>query len=263
MNNISIIIVTFNPGSQIRRLVNNLLKIKIVDRNIEIIIVDNASNDNSLGQIDKTKKVQIVRNDINLGFSKAVNLGIKFALKKNAGTIILVNQDVDFTNDFISPLLFNNNDIVSPVIKFKRNNQWVYDYGGLINFRIGRIHHRELDYPVTISKGRVDYVGGCCMLIRRKVIDKIGLFDERFFMYFEDADFCLRAKKMGYTTSIEPKSIIVHNFQEGKYREIKKYRYLITSNIIFINKYLGYKIPLGYLYILGLSVKIIINLLLK
>jgi len=123
MNNISIIIVTFNPGSQIRRLVNNLLKIKIVDRNIEIIIVDNASNDNSLGQIDKTKKVQIVRNDINLGFSKAVNLGIKFALKKNAGTIILVNQDVDFTNDFISPLLFNNNDIVSPVIKFKRNNQ--------------------------------------------------------------------------------------------------------------------------------------------
>ena len=122
MNNISIIIVTFNPGSQIRRLVNNLLKIKIVDRNIEIIIVDNASNDNSLGQIDKTKKVQIVRNDINLGFSKAVNLGIKFALKKNAGTIILVNQDVDFENDFISPLILNNNDIVSPVIKFKRNN---------------------------------------------------------------------------------------------------------------------------------------------
>ncbi|PIP32173.1 hypothetical protein COY59_05685 [Candidatus Gottesmanbacteria bacterium CG_4_10_14_0_8_um_filter_37_24] len=263
MNNISIIIVTFNPGSQIRRLVNNLLKIKIVDRNIEIIIVDNASNDNSLGQIDKTKKVQIVRNDINLGFSKAVNLGIKFALKKNAGTIILVNQDVDFTNDFISPLLFNNNDIVSPVIKFKRNNQWVYDYGGLINFRIGRIHHRELDYPATISKGRIDYVGGCCMLIKSKVIENIGLFDERFFMYFEDADYCVRARKSGYNIDVESKSIVVHNFQEGKYREIKKYRYLIASNIIFINKYLGYKIPLGYLYIVVLSMKIIINLILK
>jgi GT2 family glycosyltransferase len=97
------------------------------------------------------------------------------------------------------------------------------------------------------------------MLIKREVFEGIGYFDERYFLYFEDVDFCLRAKRANFQISVEPKSIITHQLIEGKNKPFSRQLQLIKSNFIFINKYLNWRIPLGYLYLLALTGKIIIK----
>jgi GT2 family glycosyltransferase len=175
----------------------------------------------------------------NLGFAAAVNIGIKKALAGGADKILLVNPDIK-----IKKIDFKNGDVVAPVLKFKRDGEWVYDHGGRVNWLIGRTTHIE-------SPGEIDYVSGACMMIDKKVFAKIGFFDERFFMYFEDVDFCLRAKQAGFKISIS-NTTVIHNLTKDPTR----IDYAIISNKKFILKWipLPNKI-LGLLYLLALFLK--------
>ncbi len=177
--------------------------------------------------------------NINLGFAAAVNIGIKKALAGGADKILLVNPDIK-----IKKIDFKNGDVVAPVLKFKRDGEWVYDYGGRVNWLIGRTTHIK-------SPGEIDYVSGACMMIDKKVFAKIGFFDERFFMYFEDVDFCLRAKQSGFKISIS-NTTVIHNLTKDPTR----INYALTSNFKFILKWIRwpYKI-LGLLYWLAIFLK--------
>ncbi len=259
-----IIIVSFNNSEDLERLLKSLGKEKVTGWELEIVVVEN-------GEVAKNKeqrtnnKVRIIYNNKNLGFAKGANISIKFALDKGADSIVLLNPDTEVKSGFIQPLVNNSADIVSPVIKFKRDEKWVYDLGGRINWWIGRTGHLEsTNYPIIqLSNYPIDYVSGCCMYIKRQVFEKIGLVDERFFMYFEDADFCTRAGKAGFKIGIEPKAVITHKLIEGEERNgYKKYN-LLRSNFIFINKYLGRRKFIGYLYLFMLAVKIGINAIMR
>lgn len=188
-------------------------------------------------------------NKINRGFAKGANLGIKKALVKGATKILLINPDVDITKEEISKLAENNADIVSPVLKFERNGKTVLDYGGKVNWLLGRTTHNEN------KRGKIDYVSGACILISSKVFEKIGLFDEKFFMYFEDVDFCLRAKAAGFNVSVDKNIVVDHQISEHKYSEdnLKK-SYVLASNKYFMQKWLPWysKLP-SYAYLAYLS----------
>jgi len=200
-----VIVVDYHGGQKLARCLQALKKIAA-----RIVVIDN--------------------NQTNRGFAKAVNLGIKQALQQQATHILLVNQDVVIQKNFLPPLLKNKADIVAPIIKFKRNNRWVQDWGGQINFLSGTTKHRS-------SSGPIDYLSGCVVLIKAAVFQKIGLFDERFFLYFEDVDFCLRAQKAGLQIAVEPKSTAVHFLEEGRQRSFFKKRHHLKSRLLFINKY--------------------------
>lgn len=182
------------------------------------------------------KEIIIVDNNkINRGFAKACNLEIKKSLKADA--VLLLNPDTVVDQNFLGPLLKNKADIVGPVIKFRRQERWVYDYGGRVNRSCGRTTHIENHRLVNIGD-QIDYVSGCAMLIKRKVIEKIGLLDERYFLYFEDVDYCLQAQKAGFKIEVEPKSIITHLLQEKRsYRQ--KYQ-LLRNNLRFINRWIPF-----------------------
>ena len=107
---------------------------------------------------------------------------------------------------------------------------------------------------------KIDYISGCAMCVKRKVFEKIGLFDERFFLYFEDADFCTRAKRNGYNITVNPDVVIFHQLSGGlsKKNLVVKYN-LLKSNYTFICNYLGLKIPLGLIYLILFFFKLLLK----
>ncbi len=255
-----VIIVGFNNGEDVMRIVESLGKEEVSGWELKIIVVDNGGNQKFNSQ-QSTFNIKIIKNQKNLGFAKGANIGIKYALKNGAERILLLNPDTVVEPGVIKTLIANEADIISPVIKFQRNDQWIYDFGGRINWWLGRTNHLESSKLTMkqLNNEIIDYVSGCCMLIKHQVFEKIGLFDERFFLYFEDVDFCVRAKRAGLKVAVEPKVSIIHNLTEGVKKPFSSQLELIKSNVKFIYKYLGFTKPLGYLYCLVLSVKLCIN----
>lgn len=205
------------------------------------------------------KKVLVIDNNLeNRGFSTGCNLGIKQALKDKVDAVLLLNQDTVAEKSFLGPLLANSSDIVGPVIKFKRRGKLVYDFGGKINWWLGRAKHIESDSILNTKYSAPDYVSGCAMLIRWPVLEKIGLLDERYFLYFEDVDFCLRAKKAGFKIAVEPKSMILHELSEQK-PLVQRWQ-MAKSNLIFINRWIPFwRRPIAWLYWFLISVKILLT----
>lgn len=202
-------------------------------------------------------KVEVVDNNLkNIGFAAGVNVGIRRALEKAADAVLLLNQDTIVEKNFLMVLVKNPADIVGATIKFKRHNKWVYDYGGKINWWLGRTKHIESDSILDTQYSFPDYISGCAMLIRRPVLEKIGLLDERYFLYFEDVDYCLRTQKAGFKIGVEPKSVIFHELSERK--PLAQRRQLAKSNLIFINHWIPlWRRPIAWLYWFLISVKIL------
>jgi len=262
MTKLFVIVLNFNNGKDIITCLQFLIK---SCPRVNTIVVDNGSTDGSMEKIlkqvqDDNRNLKIIENKRNLGFAKGMNKGIRFALKKGAERVLLLNPDTEVNKGFLEPLLTNGADVVGPIIKFKRKGQWVYDFGGKINFWIGRTSHDEYLKSDVKNLKSPDYLSGCCLLIRRKVFGKIGLLDERYFLFFEDADFCLRAQKTGFKVALEPKSMILHKLSEGKKKPLYCLYHLIRSNLIFVNTWLPfYRRPLAYLYLVALGFKMLLN----
>ncbi len=212
------------------------------------VIVDYKSKILPLG----LETVVVDNNRINRGFAGGVNVGIKKALAKKATHILLINPDIKFAKTAIYSLLKVDSDIVSPVLKFIRDGKEILDYGGKVNWFLGRTTHNEN------IRGKVDYVSGACMLIRAEVFRKIGLFDQHYFMYFEDVDFCLRAKGAGFKVLVDKKTFVDHKIAEHKFSSnIAKKEYLIKSNEYFITKWVPWHFKwLAQIYILWLKTHI-------
>lgn len=206
------------------------------------------------------KEVSVVDNNKkNLGFAAGCNIGMRKTIKNGAEAFLLLNQDTVVNKDFLLPLLTNSADIVGPMIKFRRKEKWMYDFGGKINWWKGRTKHVESLKVSGFKSLKIDYVSGCAMLIKKPVWEKIGLLDERYFLYFEDVDFCLRAKKAGFKIKVEPKSIIVHQLAEGSSKPFIQRWQLVKSNFIFINSWITWwRRPVAFFYWLLLLIKVLV-----
>ncbi len=221
------IIIDFHSKREVSSLSKNISP--LVSR---IIIIDNS--------------------ETNRGFSKAVNLGVKQAIEEGATQVLLINPDINISRLNLEVLLNSNFDIAAPVLTFKRNKDTIYDYGGKVNFFLGRPTHLE-----NRKSENIDFVSGACMLIKTDVFKKIGYFDERFFMYFEDVDFCLRAKRDHLTVGVVEDSIVGHSISEHKVvKNSDKEKYILTSNYEFIKKWVPwYFSPFAFLYLSLLKLK--------
>lgn len=258
MKTLYIIILKFNGDEEIKECLRGI-RLANVPKGWErkILLVDNTPNKHISYFRENDKEITWIKNKTNLGFAKGVNKGIRYALKKGAEAVLLLNQDVLVNKDFLLFLLKNEKDIVGATIKFRRNERWVYDYGGKVNWKTGETTHIE-KFKISNSKFNIDYVSGCCMLIRRLVLEKVGFFDERYFLYFEDVDFCLRAKNAGFKIEVEPKAIVVHRIKEGRKKPLWQRLQIIKSNLIFINQWISFRYrPCAWLLLLGRGVKII------
>ncbi len=270
MTKIFIVILNFNGGEEVLACLGSLIKEgkRTNWREYRILLVDNGSQDGSIEQIKNLKlkmksdniKIKIIENEKNLGFAAGCNVGIRYALEHGAQAVMLLNQDTVAVRGFLRPLLENPAEIVSPVIKFKRGQDWVYDYGGRINWWLGRTEHFETKNQEPKTESQIDYVSGCAMFIKKPVFDKIGLLDERYFLYFEDVDFCLRAKATGFSVAVEPRSVVVHKLFEKEQKPLKQHLMVLKSNFLFANNYLPLcRRPVAFVYLLVILVKIVLG----
>ena len=239
-----IILLHYGEIENTMRCLYSLYNLEIADFSASIILVNNSNNQN-------------------LGFAGGMNVGIREALKdKNCSHVLILNNDTVLPKDLIIKLLETKKDITSPVIKFKWNGNWKYDFGGKIDWNIGRTFHLESNNIIPrFNSGRaIDYVSGCCMLVKREVFEKIGLLDESYFFYFEDVDFCVRARKAGFIIGVCADANIEHKLggSIGRWSN-KAIFYNLSSNAIFIAKHLGWKRPLGFGYLLLLIGKILLD----
>lgn len=247
MHKLSIIIVTWNNENIIEMCLDPL---DLNNESTEVIVVDNNSSDRTVEIIEtRYTSVKLIKNDSNLGYAKANNQAIEIS---SSDYILLLNSDAFVLKGSIESLIdfMNINKsvgIAGPQL-INPDGTWQRSYGRFptISFqlcnllqiqRVDRLinkwkwNHSQKDYPV-------DYIEGACMLIRRDVIKEIGLLDEDYFFYGEDADFCYRAKKAGWEVSFVIESRVVH-LRGASSTKKDKYKYMVPlmeSQYYFIKK---------------------------
>lgn len=182
------------------------------EKSVHIIIVNNDVTSLPVADFPDTS---IINNKKNLGFAAGVNIGIKKALKEGADAVLLLNNDTIITQPFLSVLTSqlerdSSIGIIGPAISFEKEGKKVFDIGGFINMWTGKTHHEEVESTGGYMPRTVPYITGAAMLIKREVFEKVGFFDEKFFFYYEDADFCLRAQKKGFSVMVNPQVSVIH-----------------------------------------------------
>lgn len=237
----SIIIPTWNGIQYIEDCLNSLLNQDYPD--CEIIVVDNASSDGTPDWVaERFPTVTLVRNERNLGFAGAVNAGLRAA---RGDVLMLFNQDAAARPGWVRAMVLGLT--ASPDIGIAGCKIYYWDgktiwHAGVIfpDPRMQMVHrgdgetdHGQYEQPVD-----VDAVTGAAIAIRRGVLNVIGLLDEDYFVYFEDIDFCLRAKEAGYRVVYLPQAVAQHRVATslgfGSLQIFERYH---RSRILFLLKH--------------------------
>ncbi len=212
----------------------------------EIVVVDNGSTDGSAEAIrGRFPRVTVIRNERNLGFAHACNQGLAYVFARGAGFALLLNNDTLIASDLLFRLVgvaqsHPHAGIFGPKICYadRPNVPWFTGirFRGQIYFvrTASPKYQVQSDVPTT-----VDFISGCGMLIRRSVYDRIGGLSEDYFMYYEDLDFCLRAKRAGFDIMYVPDALMWHVLSVssgGKDSPLKQY-FQIKSSLIFYRKH--------------------------
>jgi GT2 family glycosyltransferase len=225
---LSIIIVNFNTQDLLAKLLESIKNSTLGSLNLETIVIDNNSLDSSVEMIQKYfPKVILLKNKINLGFAKANNIGIRrargrYTLLLNSDTLLekntlrLMMEFMDEHKEFAAATCRVElpNKRIDPACHRGFPTPWAaFTYFiGLESFfpqsrTFGQYHQTWENLNVIHS---VDVISGAFFMIKTEVISKIGLLDERFFVYAEDIDLCLRLKEGGYKIAFVPNTKIIH-----------------------------------------------------
>lgn len=256
MKSVAIIILNWKQPQLTIETIDSVLKIKHSSFKFKIILVDNGSPDNSLeifkNKYQKNQLIKIIDTKENFGYAGGNNFGIKYALKNKYDYLMVLNNDVLVDPLFIEELIkeLKNYDIVGPKIYFAPGYEFhkdryqkkdlgkvIWSMGGQIdwnniygsNIDIDEIDHGQFNQ----INNRIDFISGCCFVAKRQVFEKIDAFDEKYFMYLEDVDFCHRAKLANFTLACIPKSIIWHVNSGSTKGPGHLQNYFITRNRIY------------------------------
>jgi GT2 family glycosyltransferase len=240
---VSIIILNWNGLNDTLECIESLKKITY--RNYEVILVDNGSKGNDANLLEEKYKnyIRVIKNKENLGFAEGNNVAIKSILREHdCKYILLLNNDTKVNPDFLAELVktadkYPEVGLVGPVIfEFYKPNKILWA-GGKIKWWLGAGSVRTS--KITLNKKNhilsCDFLSGCCVLIKKKVFDKIGFLNKNYFVYFEDVDFCSRAKNVGFKLICNLNSKIWHKQAKSSGFKSKNYIYYFARNrIIFM-----------------------------
>jgi GT2 family glycosyltransferase len=262
MKHVFISIINFNNAASTIECLNSLEKLVLKNIKLSVIVIDNASKYKFKIQNSKFKvgEVRVIRNEENLGFSGGHNVVIRYALKENADYVLILNNDTIVDRMLVEELLMEGEKnkeigIVAPKIYFAKGfefhkNRYRKDDLGKIIWYAGGItdwnnvinSHRgvdEVDTGQYEQLERTDFASGACMLIKREGIEKVGLLDEKYFLYYEDGDLCERIKRGGYTIIYNPKAYLWHKNAEsagGSGSNLQDY-YITRNRMLFGYRY--------------------------
>lgn len=237
MDRIAIVIVHYNTDEDTTDCLRSLAKVKVGNWEQQIYVIDNGSKEPYvLPLTGMPKNVELLRSESNLGFTGGTNLGIQDSLAFfQPDYVLLLNSDTVLKPDFLVKLHSAAKErpdvgMYNPMVYFAKEYEYHsesyknQDLGNIIWYAGGSIDwthlagfHRGVD---EIDRGQFllehtdqlesDFATGCCVLVRRELIETIGFMDDSYFLYWEDVDYSIRARRAGFKIMLEPSSIIWH-----------------------------------------------------
>lgn len=233
MDLISIILVNYNTPQDTKACLDSLFHVKTNGFRFNVIVVDNGSKKPlQLSSKYLDHGVDLLRSEANLGFTGGNNLGISHAIKNyQADHIMMLNTDTIVAPDFLT-ILFDTlmadpkAGIAAPKMYFHKGFEYfdksytpverhhiIWYAGGSVDWENIASYHRGID---EVDRGQFDqltesdFATGCCILIKREVIERVGILDKKYFLYSEDVDYSLRVREAGFKVLFVPQSVIWH-----------------------------------------------------
>ena len=269
---ISIIIVNYNVRDYLANCLNSIYSSKYTN-NIEIIVIDNNSRDNSVQMVkEKYSKINLIENKINYGFSKAVNQGIKISkgeyllllnpdtvLEKNTLEILKNYMEQNKKVGMCGPKILNSDGTLqlsckrsfpTPMVAFPKligldklfpKSKWAGKY--------------NLTYLDENKCHSVDAISGSFMFIRKEILKTVGFLDENFFMFGEDLDLCFRIKKNNFDIHYVPQTQIIHFKGESvKSVPLESIKWFYNAMDLFVNKHFSSKTSILFTLLLKIGI---------
>lgn len=249
--NIAIVILNFNGEKDTVDCLKSLDNLILSNIFLSVIVVDNGSEKEFRIQSTRFRnKITVIRSDENTGFTGGNNIGMQHALKHGADYIMLLNNDTVVDGDLVLELLAGFEDkragVTVPKIYFAKGYEYHNKYekkdlgriiwyaGGIMDWENVIGYHRgvdEVDCGQFDKIEAVDFASGCCMMIKREVLETVRLFDNRYFLYYEESDLCMRIKRAKYSILYMPRAILWHkNAQSAGGAGSTLQDYYITRN---------------------------------
>lgn len=242
---VALVTVTFNSEKFIEKFLSSLN-----DQDISgaLIIVDSDSKDNT-GFLIETWRYKLTKWDIfylnqenNLGVAACNNLGILHAINLGSETIVLVNNDVEFSALCLSSLVehcLTTGTIAVPIIYYGDERDRIWFSGGEISRWRGLSPHQVSGVRSDIS--RSNYAPTCCMVVPTRVFNEVGLMDEKYFMYFDDSDFCVRLQTHNIPIYLVRKAVLFHyiSSSSGGSNSLVQVYFGTRNRLYFISKNLS------------------------
>jgi GT2 family glycosyltransferase len=211
---------------------------------LDVIVVDNASTDDSVNIIRNAHpKVPLLVSTANLGYAGGNNLGIRRALENGAAWVFILNDDTTQAVDCLRQLVDAGEmnpkaGLLGPLVYHAEQPGVIQSAGGVMD-ACWRATHRGENQPAQehFSHGQpipVDWINGCALLVRSAMIQAIGMFDERFFLYREEVEWCVRARQAGWQVIFVPQAHLWHAGVRPDYRPKPYVTYYMTRNLFLL-----------------------------
>ncbi len=238
---VCILILNWNNHPDTLRCLRSIRRLNY--RNAEVVVIDNASTNNSV-QIIRTAypDIDVLVNQDNLGFAGGNNVGIKYALERGTDYIWLLNNDTEVHPEALEQMvkIAETDPVIgmvgSQIFHLGQRDKLLFA-GGKINWPGGWCSH-DTRHGLEKKLKDVDFITGCSLLVRRDVVERVGMLDESFFLYFEDTDWSIRTKKAGFKLVVALSSIVWHKETGSVGRRSPTHEYYVTrNNLLFMKKH--------------------------
>ncbi len=260
---IGIVTITYNSSSVIDAFMTSVLSQSYT--NFILYIIDNASSDDTLDCIARytDPRIVVIPNTVNKGIAAGNNQGINASIDMQCGKILLINNDTVFDPDLINKLAIDMEnfscDLIVPKIVYHDRPDMLWYAGGYFRWwRAGAGTHEgiyEKDQGQFDRAVKVEYSPTCCLLINSIVFTKVGIMDETYFAYYDDADFCYRTLRAGLKLYYTPTTRLLHKVSTltgGEQSRFSLYNG-IRGHVYFVRKHYNWFVQLFWLVVFQLN----------
>jgi GT2 family glycosyltransferase len=245
VNAVWTLVLTYNGLEDTRKCLRSLASQAAAGH--PILLVDNGSTDNTMEVVAREFPwAKLFRVEKNQGPSVGNNRGIEYALSQGASSVLLLNNDTTVAPNLIDRMIaaaaaHPDFHVIGPVINYMDEPELVMTDGVTFNPPGGIGFFARKPVPLVASPTPqitpVDIVNGCCMLVAGDVFRKIGLFDEAFFIYHDETDFCLRARAAGFACGVIGEQLVWHKGSSTFKATGKRFaRYFDARNLVYVLK---------------------------